>query len=413
MGSTIFLSKLILPSIPFFIFNPAHASPLMTPTALSQLSPRNNITDNGSLVNSLITITPVAFDIALPWWTCIPGTAIDLLIVATAVSGGWVRPTKSDVPTTKKLLIWNWFTTFLLFFQSICGLIHLLQCLLSKDRYSLGLVQRLGGNSFAALFANSIRLWDPVLLDHPKTLLVAGWINITLSLLIFIVLSLPVIGSAPLFQASSPFCSWVLNDGTGYQLINAVSPSSNAVCGLYNWLNDTSLVASLSTSSQTLIRCADADTLRLGYTGAYSVLTNPGLDYPHMMQSPWLGWAFAVAVVVLLALTGIMQRRRKYYRTATEENDKTEDWTGKVVMALFFLSLAISIAVLISQRESQVTGFAGSVVVCPNVANSSTFMNVSNDTCTCVDILRKYDGSVTSVINKEENAAARFLYNFL
>jgi hypothetical protein len=383
---------------------------MFVPTASSYLSPRNNITDVGSWPDSLITVTPVAFDLALPWWTGVPGTAIDLFVAAVTVSGGWVRPSKSILPTSKKSFIWNWFTTVLLFAQSISGLIHLLQSFLSSDRYSLGLVQRLGGNSFAALFANSIKLWDKALLDNPKSLLVAGWVNITLSLLTFIILSLPIIGSAPLFQASSPFCTWVLDDGTGFQLINSIMPSSNAVCGSFNWLNDSSLAQ--TTSSRTQIMCADADAMRLGFTGAYNTLTNTG-DYAHLMQSPWLGWAFAAVVVLLLVLTGIMQWRRNYYRTVPIGEDKTEDWTGKVMMGLFFLSLAISITVLISQQESQAAGFSGSVVVCPDVVNSTTYTNLSNDTCTCVDILRKNRGSVVRIIKEEERALGRFLYNFL
>lgn len=197
----------------------------------------------------------------------------------------------------------------------------------SCDRYSLGLVQRLGGNSFAALFANSIKLWDQALLEHPKTLLVAGWINITLSLLAFVLFSLPVIGSAPLFQVSSPFCTWVLNDGTGFQTTSHVTASSDAVCGVFNWLNQSS-VSPTSTISQTQIRCANADALRLGYTGAYNTLTTIG-DYAHLAQSPWLGWAFAVIVAVLLILTARMQWRRNLYRPVPFREDETEDRTER------------------------------------------------------------------------------------
>lgn len=93
--------------------------------------------------------------------------------------------------------------------------------------------------------------------------------------------------------------------------------------------------------------------------------------------------------------------------------EKTEEWTGKVMMALFFLSLAISIAVLISQQEGQAAGFAASVVVCPEVSNGTTFAKLSNETCTCVDILRRYKGSVASVIRKEERVLGRFIYNFI
>lgn len=112
-----------------------------------------------------------------------------------------------------------------------------------------------------------------------------------------------------------------------------------------------------------------------------------------------------------------MQWHRNYYRAVPigedETEDETEDWTGKVMMALFFLSLAISITVLISQQESQAAGFSGSVVVCPDVVNSTTYTDLSNNTCTCVDILRKNKGSVASVIKEDERALGRFLYNFL
>lgn len=131
-----------------------------------------------------------------------------------------------------------------------------------------------------------------------------------------------------------------------------------------------------------------------------------------MMQSPWLGWAFASVVVVLLVLTAIMQLRRNSDRKGLVE-EKTEKWTGKVMMALFFLSLAISISVLISQQEGQAAGFSASVVVCPEVLNGTTYATLSNETCTCVDILRQYEGSVASVIRREERVLGRFIYNFI
>ncbi|ATY58501.1 hypothetical protein A9K55_003041 [Cordyceps militaris] len=373
--------NIILLLVAIFLFNLDFASPLLISPAssLSHLLPRGNITDDGSLSDPLVTVTPVAFDIRLPWWTDVPGTAISLLIAAVTVSGGWVRPSKGDVPLTKASLAWNGFTTVLLFFQSLSGLIHLLLSFRSSDRYSLH------------------QVWDQALLEHPKTLLVAGWINITLSLLAFVLFSLPIIGSAPLFHASSPFCTWVLNDGTGFQTTSHVTASSDAVCGVLNWLNQSS-VSPTSTISQTQIRCANADALRLGYTGAYNTLTTIG-DYAHLAQSPWLGWAFAVIVAVLLILTARMQWRRNLYRPVPFREDETEDrterWTSKVMMALFILSLAISLAVLIAQHDYQAVGFSGSLVVCPDVSNSTSYTNLGNTT-----------------LEKEKRALGRVFYNF-
>lgn len=82
------------------------------------------------------------------------------------------------------------------------------------------------------------------------------------------------------------------------------------------------------------------------------------------------------------------------------------------MMALFILSLAISLAVLIAQHDYQAAGFSGSLVVCPDVANSTSYTNLGNTTCMCVDILRKYDASVQSVVKKQKRKLGRFFYNF-
>ncbi|KAF8857703.1 hypothetical protein BDZ45DRAFT_803182 [Acephala macrosclerotiorum] len=87
-------------------------------------------------------------------------------------------------------------------------------------------------NNYVALFAATCQLWPKTILEHPRTLLVGCWINISLSLLHLILLSLPVVGSAPVFQASSPFCSYVVNANNGTGLWDLG-------CSNFGWSNGT------------------------------------------------------------------------------------------------------------------------------------------------------------------------------
>jgi hypothetical protein len=112
--------------------------------------------------------------------------------------------------------------------QSLAGLIHL--ALNSKQ---IDLVQKPGGNNFVALFAATCMLWNKTTLEHKKTLLVVGWINVVLAMLYFIFLSLPVVGSGGLFQASSPWCSFVLENGDYGQFDSNPGPIGSIACSEY------------------------------------------------------------------------------------------------------------------------------------------------------------------------------------
>jgi len=143
------------------------AAPSHLPFSASVLSLRSNTTDDGSTPDTLLTLDPIGFDLALPWWTQVPGTTIDLFVGAIT-GGNWKIQRDGIQPASKLSLIWNWFTTLLLFFQSLSGLIYLAKAASSRTQYSLGLVQHLGANSFAALFANAIKLWDQALLQTQR-----------------------------------------------------------------------------------------------------------------------------------------------------------------------------------------------------------------------------------------------------
>ncbi|KAJ6617893.1 hypothetical protein B0H10DRAFT_1796307 [Mycena sp. CBHHK59/15] len=262
--------------------------------------PRDVTTDVGNgNTTSLFTLIPVAFDIALPWWTQVPGTAIDIIISALAV-GSW-SDGGSAKPVTKLKIAMAYGSSALLFVQSVSGLANILQ-----NAHSLEYLQRLGASSYAALFANAMKLWDRALLADRK-LLTAGWINILLSLAIFVTLSLPVVGSAPQFTAFSPYCTWVLDDGTGHDYRAIIGGGgSNAICYGWNWnvdLSPTQLDPPVNDLNRTEVRCAAAGDLNLGWVG--------GRNGFKPMQS-WsevevLSWGFSAGVLALLVGSAWMQ----------------------------------------------------------------------------------------------------------
>jgi len=79
---------------------------------------------------------------------------------------------------------------------------------------------------------------------------------------------------------------------------------------------------------------------------------------------------------------------------------------------LFLATFAISIMYLISQQKVEAEGFSASVVVCPDYANSTKFVELENNTCSCIDVKRAYNKSVSSVVAKEGSTVGRFIYNF-
>lgn len=78
----------------------------------------------------------------------------------------------------------------------------------------------------------------------------------------------------------------------------------------------------------------------------------------------------------------------------------------------FLASSVIGVMLLFSKREAEKVGFTASVIVCPNLPPDTTSTDARAN-CTCIDIMREYDQSVSSVVARSANAVSRLLYNVL
>ena len=179
----------------------AISSPLPDSDPPEPLSPRS-VEENGDTFDPLFNVYPAAFKLALPFWTQIPSSILDFAIAFRTITFEYCKRRGVQEPS-------GWFTVvrisasmIYLSIQALAGLIHLAQ-----NSRGIDLVQKPGGNNFVSLFAATCMLWNKTILEQKRTLLVLGWTNVFLAVLFFIVLSLPVVGSGGLYQASSPGCS--------------------------------------------------------------------------------------------------------------------------------------------------------------------------------------------------------------
>jgi hypothetical protein len=132
------------------------------------------------------------------------------------------------------------------------------------------------GNAYLALFETAATLWTARMLEF-KIARLAGWINASLSMLNFVLLSLPFIGTAGLYQVYSPYCTLV------------VSPTSGFPCAYYFPHNSGN--------------CSSLDELQIGLgTSLGQILSESWINYGN--------WAYAGFIAVLFLYT---MRAQLYY----------------------------------------------------------------------------------------------------
>jgi hypothetical protein len=149
-----------------------------------------------------------------------------------------------------------------------------------------------GGKDFVALFLGACSLWNKTNLENRRTLLPLAWVNCILALLLLVVLSLPVIGSAAVFQAWAPGCSFVVNSGNG---TTGSGPYNTLTCSNFNWGNgSTAPLDSQSASNQ--FTCATEYELGLGRNG---------MESQRIMS--YFSWFYVFVIVLLLIGSAIEQ----------------------------------------------------------------------------------------------------------
>ncbi|KAF4627372.1 hypothetical protein G7Y89_g10786 [Cudoniella acicularis] len=348
-----------------------------TESLADTLSPRNYLTDNGNTTDSLLSLIPVTYKLVLPWWTQIPSTVLDFLLAAWTVTMAWES---RGTPKGDKYSPWHKVAHkgmhfIYLSIQSLSGLIHLA---INYQNGSISATQRPGGNTFVALFAASTQLWHKTTLEYPRTLLVAGWINVGLALLYLVLLSLPVVGSGPVFQAWCTGCSYIVNSGND-------TSNWNSNCGNFAWNNGTDIPDAFGQTTNYGMQFTCATMQQLGLGGADAKITQ--------IES-YFSWFF-VAFIVLLLLGSIWTQftnpiERNEHRALTFVVFLTFE-PGPIMRYTILLTTLYAAVWIGLTWFTQNSGFNASVMVCPNIANSTVGpVTMSNTTCTCVDISRSY-----------------------
>ncbi|KAE8441912.1 hypothetical protein EG329_004170 [Mollisiaceae sp. DMI_Dod_QoI] len=347
------------------------------------LIPRD-ILDNGNSTDSLITLEPRTYRLTLPYWTQIPTTVLDFLLAFWTVSFAWEKRGEGEKPAGKFWIAVKLTSFLYLFIQSVSGLIHLA---MNAHGDGLSVVQRPGGNNFVALFAASTQLWHKTVLEHPRTLLIGAYINLSLALLYLILLSLPVVGSGPIFQAWSPGCSFLVNsdNGTGWW---------DASCSTFDWQNTTGDVEYVGSE----FTCATAYDLGLGGNGSSS----------QKIQS-YFSWFFVFFIFLLLigsVTTYFSNPIKRNEHRALRYCGPIMRWT--IMMSAIYAAAYIGLAWLYQSEE-----FKASIVVCPNIVNSTLgAVALNNETCTCVDIQRPFVLPIQTVLDGDKSALSRLISNF-
>jgi hypothetical protein len=147
-----------------------------------------------------------------------------------------------------------------------------------------------GGKDFVALFLGACQLWNKTNLENRRTLLPLAWGNCILALLLLVVLSLPVVGSAPVFQAWAPGCSFVVNSGNG---TTGSGPYNSLTCSNFNWGNGSENPFN-SQSSSNRFTCATEYELGLGRNG---------MESQKIMS--YFSWFYVFVIVLVLIGTAI------------------------------------------------------------------------------------------------------------
>lgn len=326
--------------------------------------------DTATTPSPLISLHPVTFGLGLPWWTQIPGVVINLLFSGYALGWSWHKRLGRDnynsnsdsnsnegadghrdidsnyVPPVSSLeLKVTYIMSAILLIQNLSGLAHILANARSLDVN----VQRVGAAAYTGVFANAIRVWSAAALER-RGVKVLGWVNAVLGMVVFAVLSLPVVESAAVFDVLlKGGCAWLLNDGTGNSYRMLVSGGkSNAACARWEAMPNRGIEK---------VKCAREEDLKLGFIGKYA---NYGLMADGELMKSWMvegvfSWVVALLIMLMLLTSAVMQFRgasRKSERSASGGVNRTVYYTRLYSQLISVLSsCCIGIAADLVQGE--------------------------------------------------------------
>ncbi|KAE9366567.1 hypothetical protein N431DRAFT_445288 [Stipitochalara longipes BDJ] len=363
----------------------ASSTPVSPPSfekLVNTISPRNAISDYGNTTDTVLHIEPKTYKLTLPWWTQLVGVVGDFLMAFYTVTFAWEKRGSGKPRAGLIKVIHKFASKSYLFVQTFAGFVHLAINSGRDDGWSI--VQRPGGKDFVALFLGACDLWNKTNLENRRTLLPLAWANCLLALVLLVIFSLPVISSGPVFQAWAPGCSYVLNSGNG---TTGSGPYNTATCSTF-WGNGLEQPFTFNQSIASQFTCATEYELSLGRNG---------MESQRIMS--YFSWFYVFVIVLLLIGTAIVQ-----IRTPIQD----DEYRAVPLVALAYGGIWVGITYMIQSQA-----FNAAVVVCPDIANSTSgLQTLNNATCTCVDIHRQLILPIKTVLEGDSSALSRLISNF-
>lgn len=160
--------------------------------------------------NEVLYAIPLGIISTLPWWTSFPSTIVDLLMSLKSVTLDWSQHFgDSDPSSWEETLSWKdkgmvsltVLELLYTFIQIIAGFAHV-------GRYGGWRQQFLryaSPTSYALVFSATVRMWTKLAFQN-LWVRISTWILAPLSLVLFILLHLPGVGTGPLYQLWAPGC---------------------------------------------------------------------------------------------------------------------------------------------------------------------------------------------------------------
>jgi hypothetical protein len=223
----------------------------------------------------ILYVEPLRIKVTLPWWTSVIGGTISFLLTLKSVTWDWFRNRRPPAWTFSSpssiIFLFGIASTFVQNFALLCTILQ------GATSHQLGMITPVTGNAYLALFEAAAALWTARMFEF-KIARVAGWTNVCFALFNFVLLSLPFIGTAGLYQAYSPHCTSVIASGDA------------SMCGFYY--------------TQASGNCSSSlDQLQLG----------TGTSLNNLLSQTWINyanWGYAGSMGLLLLLT---MRAHWYY----------------------------------------------------------------------------------------------------
>jgi hypothetical protein len=158
-----------------------------------------NLTGKGTLLEAL----PLGIPLRMPWWTFLVGAIVSFILICRSIFLERKSVEASTFSNITRIIGLGVSVT-----QSVAGLVHY-----AHNSYHRSFIQPVNGNAYFALLAAVLSMYFLPSTTFNKMVVPIGLANAAVGMVTFILLALPEIGTAPLYQLSSPYCTTIVTAG--------------------------------------------------------------------------------------------------------------------------------------------------------------------------------------------------------